>query len=306
MKTEPPSCHCSLTAAMSIFETARAKINLCLDVTEKLPDGYHGVRGVMQSIDFSDQLEISPDLAADKRGWRVESNIRYIPSGETNLAARAALLFHSHTGAGPRSGLIKIKKRIPVCGGFGGGSSDAAAVLRALNREFAAGLGRAELERLGERLGSDVPFCVAGGTALAEGKGEKLTPLPHLDCYTVVCRPDFSCSTPELFAAIDKMKMRIRPDVPGMVKAVAEGDLQGVARRLFNVFEEALPKKQAEAIWVIKDLLIDSGALGAVMTGSGSGVFGIFPNKNAAEEGCRRLKAEGVECHLARTTRAIE
>jgi 4-diphosphocytidyl-2-C-methyl-D-erythritol kinase len=291
---------------MRIFETACAKINLCLDVTERLPDGYHGIRSVMQSIDFSDQLEIRPDYTDSKTGWRVESNIRYIPSGETNLAARAALLFHSHTGSGPESGLIKIRKRIPVCGGFGGGSSNAAAVLRALNREYAAGLDRAELERLGERLGADVPFCVAGGTALAEGKGELLTPLPPLDCYTVVCRPDFSCSTPELFAAIDKMKMRIRPDVSGMIKAVADGDLPGVARRLFNVFEEALPKKQAEAIWEMKDLLIDSGALGAVMTGSGSGVFGIFPDKNSAKEACRRLKAEGVECRLARTTRAIE
>jgi 4-diphosphocytidyl-2-C-methyl-D-erythritol kinase len=290
---------------MSIFEKAYAKINLCLDVTERLPDGYHGVRGIMQSIDFCDELEIIPDSEHDKKGWRVECNFRYIPSGETNLAARAAMLFHSTTGYGPQGGLIKIKKRIPVCGGFGGGSSDAAAVLRALNAEYKAGLTKTELEELGLRLGADVPFCIGGGTRLAEGKGEILTPLPFFYCHIVVCRPDFSCSTPELFSAIDKLRMRIRPDVQGMIRAVTDGDIAGVARRLFNVFEEVLPKKQAETVWEMKDLLIDSGAIGAVMTGSGSGIFGIYPSRDGAEEGCRRLKAEGVECYIAQTTNTI-
>lgn len=286
-----------------ISEKAWAKLNLCLDVTEKLPDGYHGIRSVMQSISFCDDLDIIPYESADRgnQGWTVECNYKYIPTGESNLAARAALLYKSATGLGPSSGLIKIYKRIPVCGGFGGGSSNAAAMLRGLNREYGGRLALAELESLGERLGADVPFCVEGGTKYAEGKGEKLTPLPFLDCHVLVCRPDFSCSTPELFAAVDRIKMRIRPDVAGMLKAIADKDLMGVARRLFNVFEEVLPKKQAETVWEMKDLLIDSGALGAVMTGTGSGVFGIFSAEAAAEEAAVRLKAEGIECYTART-----
>lgn len=280
-------------------ERAFAKLNLCLDVTEKLPDGYHAVRGIMQSIDFGDDVW----LEAGGESWQVQSGLRYLPTGESNLAARAALLYRSLQGEEPGGGTILLKKRIPVCGGFGGGSSDAAAVLRLLDRDHPRPLGLDRLEKESLSLGADVPFCIRGGTALAEGKGEVLTPLPPcVGWEAVICRPDFLCSTPELFRAVDKLKMRIRPDVAGMEKAVREGDLQGVARRLFNVFEEVLSRKNSDTVWEIKDLLLDAGALGAVMTGTGSGVFGLFPDARSADEACHRLREEGYTCYRAKTT----
>ena len=284
---------------MTFEEKAFAKLNLCLDVGDKLPDGYHTVRGIMQSTDFCDDVRLTPGESP----WQVSSNLSYLPTGETNLAARAALLFRQETGLGPEGGSIALHKRIPVCGGYGGGSSDAAAVLRIMNRLSGSPLSWAELEELSLPLGADVPFCIRGGTALAEGKGEKLTPLPDFDRRALVlCRPDFSCSTPQLFKALDARKIRLRPDVTGMVRAIGDGDTAGVARRLFNVFEEALPKKQQSTVREIRDLLLGAGALGAAMTGSGSGVFGIFPDAGKAEEACAALREAGVACYGAATT----
>ena len=284
---------------MTFEEKAFAKLNLCLDVGETLPDGYHAVRGVMQSTDFCDDVTLTPGEGP----WLVRSDLHYLPTGETNLAARAALLFRQETALGPAGGTITLKKRIPVCGGYGGGSSDAAAVLRIMNRLSGSPLSWTELEELSLPLGADVPFCIRGGTALAEGKGEKLTPLPDFAGRALVlCRPDFSCSTPQLFQALDKRKIRIRPDVAGMRRAAEEGDTEGVARRLYNVFEEGLPKKQRDTVWEIRNALLSAGALGAAMTGSGSGVFGIFPDGESAEAACRELRASGVECHRANTS----
>ena len=287
---------------MTYEEKAFAKLNLCLDVGEKLPDGYHAVRGVMQSTDFCDEVSLTPGEGA----WLVRSDLSYLPSGETNLAARAALLFRQETGLGPAGGIITLKKRIPVCGGYGGGSSDAAAVLRIMNRLSGSPLSWAELEKLSLPLGADVPFCLRGGTALAEGKGEKLTPLPAFEKRALLlCRPGFSCSTPQLFKALDARKIRLRPDVAGMARAVEAGDTAGVARRLFNVFEEALPKKQGETVRELRDLLLGAGALGAAMTGSGSGVFGLFPDASRAAEARAALREAGVVCYEAVTTAAL-
>lgn len=284
---------------MKHAEKACAKLNLCLDVTDRLPDGYHAVRGIMQSTDYHDDVFLEPG----GEGWTVRSDLPYLPTGETNLAARAAILFRKETGLGPEGGTITLVKRIPVCGGYGGGSSDAAAVLRLMNRLSGSPLGWEELEALSLPLGSDVPFCVRGGSALAEGRGEILTPLPDFAGRALLlCRPDFSCSTPLLFKAIDRMKLRIRPDVAGMCRAVEEGDTAGVARRLFNVFEEVLPKKQSDTVWEIRDALLDGGALGAAMTGTGSGIFGIFADEDAARAAQEKLRSEGVACEFAQTS----
>ena len=284
---------------MSFEEKAFAKLNLCLDVGETLADGYHAVRGVMQSTDFCDEVTLTPG----DRPWSVRSDLSYLPTGETNLAARAALLFRRETGLGPEGGLITLRKRIPVCGGYGGGSSDAAAVLRIMNRLSGSPLSWTELEELSIPLGADVPFCIRGGTALAEGKGEKLTPLPDFAGRALVlCRPDFSCSTPQLFKALDRLKLRLRPDVAGMGRAVEEGDTAGTARRFFNVFEEVLPKKQRDTVRELRDLLLGAGALGAAMTGSGSGVFGLFPDAGRAAGACAALGEAGVACYTAQTT----
>ena len=272
-------------------ETAGAKVNLCLEVTGKLEDGYHGVRGVMQSLAFGDTVELEPGAGP----WRVRSNLSYLPEGGDNLAARAAELFRQVTGRGPEGGVITLEKRIPVCGGFGGGSSDAAAVLRLLNRDYGSPLSWEELEECSLALGADVPFCIRGGTALAEGKGEKLTPLPDLaGVNLVLCRPDFLCSTRELFKAIDRLRLRLKPDISGMVQAVETGDLPGVARRMFNVFESALTRSQSQQVESLKSRLLDAGALGAAMTGSGSGVFALFGDGETARAAAETLSAQGV------------
>ena len=284
-------------------ETAGAKVNLCLEVTGKLPDGYHGVRGIMQSLEFGDTVELEPGDGP----WQVRSGLSYIPGDGDNLAARAAVLFRRLTGLGPEGGVITLQKRIPVCGGFGGGSSDAAAVLRLLNREYGFPLSWSELEEASLELGADVPFCIRGGTALAEGKGERLTPLPDLSgIHVVLCRPDFLCSTQELFRAIDRLKIRLKPDVSGMVKAVEDQDLQGVTRRMFNVFESALNRSQAEQVRDLKGLLLDAGALGAVMTGTGSGVFGLFADPDSAESAAARLRTLRIMARHTVTTPRLE
>ena len=166
-----------------------------------------------------------------------------------------------------------------------GGSSDAAAVLRALNRRAGEPFSPRELAKIGERVGSDVPYCVLGGTALAEGRGEMLTPLAPLPrCWVVACKPDFPISTPELFAQADRVKLRRRPDTAGLVAALEAGDLGGVARRMYNVFEDVLPARLYTRVAEIKNILIQCGALGANMSGSGPTAFGLFDRLEAAQE----------------------
>ena len=187
---------------------AFAKLNLTLDILGKREDGYHDLRMVMQSITLADTLTLEENRG---EGLRVSANLRFLPTGEKNLAAAAALRFWEALGREPEDLDIRIEKRIPVCAGMAGGSSDAAAVLRALNQRSGEPFSPKELARLGERVGSDVPYCVLGGTALAEGRGEILTPLPPLPaCWVVVCKPDFPVSTPELFAQADRVKLRCR------------------------------------------------------------------------------------------------
>lgn len=278
-----------------IAERSGAKLNLSLDVTGRLPGGYHAVRSVMQGTDLWDELELEPGGEA----WQAPSNLRYLPSGAQNLAVRAAVLFREETGLGPTDGVIRLKKNIPVCGGLGGGSGNAAAVLRAMNRLTGAGLSDGELRSLAEKLGSDVPFCVTGGTMLAEGRGELLTPLPSLpDCGIVICRPDFSSSTPELFAALDKSRLRVHPDTEGMLAALSAGDLEGVAKRCFNVFETALARRPAALVAETKNTLLDLGALGACMSGTGSAVFGLFRDRTAAAEAAAVITDRGGVCFV--------
>jgi len=273
---------------------ASAKLNLSLDVLRRTPDGYHDLRMVMQSVEFGDDLEI--ELTTDG-SFSIEPGQRYLPADDRNLAVRAAKAFLRNSGLGAS---IRTVKRTPVCAGMGGGSSDAAAVLRALNCLTGAGKTPEELCALGGKIGSDVPFCVLGGTMLAEGRGERLTPLPPLpDCAIVICKPPFAISTPELFARIDRRKSRLRPDTNGLTAALAAGDLPGTARRMFNVFEDVLDRRQSD-ILSIKSQLLDLGALGAAMTGTGSAVFGVFDDEAAAQSALGALAAQYRECWLTR------
>lgn len=261
---------------------AFAKLNLTLDILGKREDGYHDLRMVMQSITLADTLTLEENQG---EGLRVSANLRFLPTGEKNLAAAAALRFWEALGREPEDLDIRIEKRIPVCAGMAGGSSDAAAVLRALNQRAGDPFSPKELARLGERVGSDVPYCVLGGTALAEGRGEVLTPLAPLPrCWVVACKPDFPISTPELFAQADRVKLRRRPDTAGLVAALEAGDLGGVARRMYNVFEDVLPARLYTRVAEIKNDLIQCGALGANMSGSGPTAFGLFDRLEAAQE----------------------
>ena len=277
---------------------AYAKINLTLDVLGRREDGYHDLRMVMQTVALAD------DLTVELGGGpvRVRTDLSFLPSDARNLAAAAALRFQEAAGRGLEGVSIAIRKRIPVCAGMAGGSSDAAAVLRALNALTGAGLSPEELAEIGAGVGSDVPYCVLGGTALAEGRGERLTPLPQLPaCHVVLCKPGWSVSTPELFARIDGVRLRRRPDTTGLLAALEAGDLGETARRLYNVFEDVLPPRRGAEIGAIKNVLIQHGALGASMTGTGPTVFGLFAGPESAADAFRALRETYQETFLTHT-----
>lgn len=276
---------------------AYAKLNLTLDILRRREDGYHDLQMVMQTIDLADTLTVTPSEGAGK----MSTTLSYLPADGRNLAQMAARAFRESTGQGPEVDIF-IQKRIPVCAGMAGGSSDGAAVLRAMNRLSGANLPPPELARIGEKVGSDVPYCVVGGTALAEGRGEILTPLPPLPtCHVVVCKPPFPISTPQLFSRVDVRKIVRRPDTAGLLDALEQGDLTGVARRMYNVFEDVLEPRRKQEIDAIKAILIDCGALGAAMTGSGPTVFGLFDDEAAASAAKERLAETYPDVFLCKT-----
>ena len=281
---------------MNYTESAYAKLNLALDILGRRPDGYHDMRMVMQSIDLADQVTLSP---RQEPGISVNTDLPYLPTGEGNIAAKAASRFFEATGL-PFPGFdIDILKQIPVCAGMAGGSSDGAAVLRILRRLYAPDMTEERLEEIGALVGSDVPYCVRGGTALAEGRGERLTDLPALPpCWLAVCKPPCSISTPELFSLVRLKKLRCHPDTAGMIAALERGDLEGVARRMYNVFEDVLPRRYVQ-VFEIKSALLGLGAISASMTGSGPTVFGLFRDREPAEQAAdalRRQVVSGVVC----------
>ncbi len=266
---------------------AQAKINLTLDIVGKRPDGYHDMKMIMQALSLEDEVEIEKK---ESSGIYVETNLDYLPTGENNLAGKAATIFYKYLEKPCPPLHIKIQKHIPVCAGLAGGSTDAATVLKILNLQENSPFSQEKLCEIAQEVGSDVPFCVISSTALAEGRGEIITPLPPLPpCYILLCKPNFSLSTPVLFGKISNMKICYRPDTKGMIKSIESGDLQSISQYLFNVFEEALTTHQRQIIEEIKSTMLDHGALGASMSGSGPTVFGIFSNKSQAEAGTQRL-----------------
>ena len=281
-----------------VTRRARAKLNLSLDVLGKRPDGFHELCMVMQSCSLADEVYVESAAPGD---FLAQTNRSYIPTGDKNVAVKAARAYYAALG---REGgaHMRITKRIPVCAGLGGGSSDAAAVLAALNELNGGALDAAALREAALAAGSDVPFCMLGGTALAEGRGEVLTPLPGLpETDVVICMPYFNCSTPELFGRVDARKSRCRPDTAGLLAALEAGDVLGVARRMYNVFEDVLDRRAAKAVQEIKLLLLAGGALGAAMSGSGSAVFGLFPDAESARAAAENAKTVCREVFLAKT-----
>jgi len=277
---------------------AYAKINISLDILSEMSDGYHALSTVMQTVGLCDEVTIE---CAPGKGVDVESNVAYLPRDERNIAAKAALAFFRHTGISGYQASVRIVKTIPVCAGLGGGSTDGACVLGLLDKMFGTDLGLETLKKIAGTIGSDVPFCVAGGTALAEGRGDILTSLPPIPrCRVVICKPPFALSTPELFRRVKCEKIHARPDTAGIITALGSGSLTDVARRMYNVFEDFLPRGSRE-IDDVKYALLDGGALGAVMTGSGPAVFGLFDEDAAAEAVYSRLRNEYTECYLTET-----
>ena len=284
---------------LPITVQAPAKLNLTLDVLGRREDGYHDLRMIMQSVQMGDTLTLEQGKG---ESIRVKSNLGFLPTDGRNLAAAAALAFWKEQGIEPYPLDITLEKVTPVCAGLGGGSSDAAAVLRAMNELHGTGLTLEQLAVIGQKVGSDVPYCVLGRTALAEGKGEVLTTLPFLPrCWVVLCKPDFSVSTPALFQQIDSVRLRRRPDTEGVLRALETGDLPGVARRLYNVFEDALPERCAAKVNQVKHVLIQCGALGAAMSGTGSAVFGLFDREEDARAAQNELSALYPETFLTQT-----
>ena len=207
----------------TLYEGAFAKVNLTLDVLGKRPDGYHDLQSVMQTISIRDDVELDIDTG---KPWTLSCSAEGIPEDDRNLAWKAAKVFCDKLGKNPNGLSIRITKRIPSGAGLGGGSADAAAVLRALNRFYNSPLSVFALAELGAQVGSDVPFCTLTGTAMVEGRGERLRPLPPMpDCTFVVCKPDFSVSTPELYRKLDTVAIPVRPNNRAMESALVAGDL---------------------------------------------------------------------------------
>lgn len=285
------------------YEKAYAKINISLDVTGKRPDGYHDMVMVMQTVTLCDDISVT---LTPNEPSAASCNLHFVPGDERNLAVKAANIFFAAAGIENTGAFITMEKRIPVGAGMAGGSSDAAAVLRALNRLCGTGFDARRLEEIAAQVGSDVAFCVSGGTRLATGRGEVLSPLPPLpDCHIVICKPDYSISTPELFRKLDSVKLRCHPDTSGICDALSEGDLGKLSRRMYNVFED-VPDRRHSTIVEIKSRLLDTGALGAIMTGTGSAVFGIYADAESAENAYNSLKEEYRLCYLAENRNTIE
>ncbi len=272
---------------------ALAKINLGLDVLRKREDGYHEVRMVMQTIQMYDVIHI---YKTSKPGVSLRTNLPYIPTDERNLVYKAArlLMDEFHIRRGLR---IDLQKFIPVSAGMAGGSSDAAATLVALNQMFHLRLSKKALMNRGLAIGADVPYCVLRGTALAEGIGEKLTPLPPApDCYVLVGKPALNVSTKQAYESLHLSEIRRHPDICGLVRAIEKRDLEAMLPYMENVFEPGITKENP-IIGQIKALMLKNGARHAMMSGSGPTVFGIFDSWMSAQKAAEALR----DSQMART-----
>lgn len=271
----------------TLYEGAFAKINLTLDVLGKREDGYHDIKSVMQTISIRDDIEIDLDTG---KPWKLLCDKKNIPTDETNLAWKAAKLYLDTIGKDPNGLEIRITKRIPTQSGLAGGSADAAAVLRALNRHYGNPLSILALAELGAGVGSDVPFCVVCGTAMVEGRGEKLRKLPDMpDCCFVVCKPGFDCSTPELYRKLDETVIGKRPNHQLMESALLSGDLARVCENIYNVFDPVVTKDHLELNY-IKSIFNSYGSINQQMSGSGPAVFAVVPDFEFAAVICNMLK----------------
>lgn len=256
---------------------AYAKINLGLDVTGRLPNGYHQVKMIMQTIGIWDELT----LCKTESGITITTDSGLLPTDRNNLVYRAAELMAAKYNIS--SGFhIHIEKNIPIAAGMAGGSTDAAAVMKGISILCGLDAPLSQLMEYSVSIGADVPYCLLGGTALAQGIGEELTPLPPLpDCHILVAKPDCMVSTKSVYEQLDALSFH-HPDIDGMTEAINGGKLSGVIRRMENVLETVtIPAHPV--IKELKDKMLALGAAASLMSGSGPTVFGIFPPDQTQE-----------------------
>lgn len=272
-----------------------AKLNLFLDIVSKREDGYHNIESVMQAISVFDSLELSFEKEA---GRRLDSNLSF-PENQKNLCWKAADAFWNALGMKQEAMQISLQKGIPMGAGMGGGSSDAASTLMMLNRHYGNPLSMEELSSLAAGIGADVPFFLLGGTAKAEGIGDKLQGIVcPIKLYYVVCKPELSLSTAEMYKRIDESDRGRSGNFPQFVHAVEEGNFSQIALSLYNVFEEAAFELAPE-IRDMKESLLSFGAANALMTGSGSAVFGLFDSRESADAAFVKMKSHCSSVYLA-------
>lgn len=275
----------------SIELKSRAKINLSIDVLGKRPDGYHLVEMIMQTIDLFDIIKI---FSLDEDKIIISSNSKEIPTDSSNIVYKAANLIKKEFDI--KKGIeIHIDKNIPVAAGMAGGSSNAAAILVGLNKLWDLNLSNDELKKLGLKLGADVPFCIEGEASLAENIGEKLTNIDGLseDVFILVCKPELFVSTKEVYEAVDSKVIEKRPDNKLLIELLKENNIELLSKKMYNVLE-SVTKEKYPVIDEIENTMIDNKALGAMMSGSGPTVFGLYSNKDDAEK-CKKILLENFK-----------
>lgn len=271
---------------------ALAKINLGLDVVRRREDGYHEVRMIMQTIHLYDRLDIK---RTKERGIQIQTNLSFLPVNENNLIYKAAKLLMDEFSI--TDGVsVKLDKRIPVAAGMAGGSTDAAAMLIGVNRLFSLGLTKRELMERGVQIGADVPYCIMRGTALAEGIGEALSPLPPMvKCPVLIAKPSISVSTKFVYQNLKLDDTTIHPDIDRLIDDIKAKNLHDIAAHMGNVLE-TVTIPNYPVIDEIKKHMLSNGAVGAMMSGSGPTVFGLFDDEDTAKKAYKAMRSS----HLAR------
>lgn len=281
---------------MTYTVKAPAKINLALDVLSKRPDGYHDVAMIMQTVALYDTISVRSGF----EGIKLTSDSSKIPIDETNIAYKAAHYLSTKYNV-KRGAHIHIEKRIPVAAGLAGGSTDAAAVLKLLNKAWDLKLSKVELMDAGKKLGSDVPFCIQGGTCLAEGLGEKLTVIKSMpDCYILLAKPNISVSTQEVYQNLNLNEIEERPNIPAILQAIENQDIMGISNSMVNVLE-TVTTKMHPIIVELKQKLMENGAIGSIMSGSGPTVFGVFEDMATAYGAYDNIKTLVNEIFVVKT-----
>ncbi len=280
-----------------------AKINLTLDITGILENGYHSLCMIMHSINLYDTIRITE---SNSKTIELQTNYSFIPTNEKNHAFRAAQLFFEYTGIQNKGIIIDIQKRIPVSAGLAGGSSNAATVLNMLNEYYKTKLSKQQLCEIGCKIGADVPYCIHGGTMLAEGIGELLTPIFSMPALPIVLvKPNFGISTPESFRRWDSLETPVHPDTKKMLNALENKSKEEIGRCLCNTLEAAtfdlIEQTRENPIPKIKETMMECGAYGALMSGSGPTVFGLFPTENAAKTAANKLRSSSNKVFVTST-----